>query len=313
MTDKIVKHTGDAIVPDASNMRMIAKDLLDSGMFTQVKSIAGAITIIEYGRELGIPPVAALNTFAIVSGRLTMESKVMLALFIQSGGQIEILQKDKKGSKVKFTKPGHKPYTDTFTIEDAQALGFTGKTNWKNYPEEMCYWRCIAKGIRAFDPMVVMGIYSKEEMQDVTPQKNYTETPPNVGEMPDALKTEEEIADAEIVEEDNGFSPQQEEEDVNPATAQDPDESDEIAIIVADIKQALDAEFGLSTKKATTEATTKFKKWLYVYQDTVGTHGKKYVGKNAFGHESFGAGKLEDLRTLLKEIHNAVREFNKEK
>ena len=323
MTDKIVKRNGAEIVPDANNMRTIAKDLLDSHMFPQVKSIAGAVTIIEYGRELGIPPVAALNTFSIVSGRLTMEAKVMLALFLKSGADAEIIKKDKTGSEVKFTKPGRKAHTETFTIKDAEAIGLASKDNWKKYPEEMCYWRCVAKGIRAFDPEVIMGIYSKEEMQDAgdkgfSNEKKYTEKPPPLDEIPDVLKTEEELTqDAEIVEEDedtNDFALTQEvaQPDSDPATASSPDEADEITEVANAIKTHLEIQLGKPTKKATQDEIRKFKQWLFDTQLGIGTHGRKYVAKNAHGHISFGAGKLEDLKRLHKDLNDAVQAFYRE-
>ena len=86
MSNDIVKHQNQSLIPDAKNMRLLAEDFQKSEMFPNVKSLAGFVTIIEYGRELGIPPVAALQTMAIISGKITIESKAMLALFLKGGG-----------------------------------------------------------------------------------------------------------------------------------------------------------------------------------------------------------------------------------
>ena len=68
MTEEIVKHQDASVaIPSAQNLRMLAQDLLNSGLFPNIKNVAGAITVIEYGKELGIPPVAALQTMSIVN------------------------------------------------------------------------------------------------------------------------------------------------------------------------------------------------------------------------------------------------------
>ena len=47
--------------------------LYKSEMFPNVKSSDAAIAIIEYGRELGLKPVVALQTMSVINGRICIE------------------------------------------------------------------------------------------------------------------------------------------------------------------------------------------------------------------------------------------------
>lgn len=167
--DSLAKATpeGMAQLPDHGNLRALAGDLLNSGLFPAVKNVAGAITIIEYGRELGIPPVAALQTMAIVQGRLCMEAKAMLAVFQSHGGRIKILERSKTAARVELAKEGLENYVHEYTMDQARQEKLSGKDNWLKMPETMLFWRAIATGIRLFDPGSIFGLYSKEEMVDV--------------------------------------------------------------------------------------------------------------------------------------------------
>jgi hypothetical protein len=185
-----------ATIPNAANLRTLADDLLKSNLFPAAKSLPGVISIIQYGSELGMGPVAALQTMSIVNGRIAMESKAMLGLFKRMGGKVKIIEKTPARAEVKFWYAGdeEQAHTETFTMKDADRIGLSSKQVWKQYPEEMLYWRCVAKGLRAYDPNVIMGLYSREEMQDMTPDvENAPRKAEQANPAPDTV-------DGEIVE-----------------------------------------------------------------------------------------------------------------
>jgi len=159
-------------LPDARNLMYIASGLAQSKMFPQISDKYQALAVIEYGRELGIKPVIALQTMSVVRGRLCIEAKVLLALLEQRGVNVSIVEKTKEVCKIKFEKPGKDPWIEAFTIEDARrikdskGMSLSQKDNWLNYPEEMLFWRCVAKGQRAYDPAAALGLYIEEEIHD---------------------------------------------------------------------------------------------------------------------------------------------------
>jgi hypothetical protein len=133
-------------------------------------------TVVQYGKEVGLPPVQALNNVAIINGKLSMSGASMLALGYKHGVTAEFKQEDEKGCIIVFEREGHKPYTSTFTIEDADKaqLGDRDKDGklktssvWYKYTSTMLKWRAVAKGMRMIAPDVLAGVYTKDEIVNI--------------------------------------------------------------------------------------------------------------------------------------------------
>jgi hypothetical protein len=184
--------------PETSlGLQKVGVGLFKSGLFPNAKNEYGAFAIIEYGHEIGIPPMMALKNINIISGQLACNGQLMLALALAKGVKYEVQSETETGCSILFTREGHKPYTATFTQKDAEAAGLANKENWKKYPKDMYYWRTVAKGIRRIAPDAVMGLYTVDEITegkftevqdvpiDVTP-----EPPPNPPQAPTPTPTE---------------------------------------------------------------------------------------------------------------------------
>ena len=334
---KRTEQTTAVSIPSAQNLRMLAQDFLNSGMFPAVKNVAGAITIIQYGHELGIPPVSALQTMAIVKGKLCMEAKAMQAVFQQHGGNVKVLERSKIRAKIELSKPGMEPYTHEYTMDQAKTELLSGKDNWTKMPETMLYWRAVATGIRLYDPGVIFGLYSKEELTDIavpsekqdnpgrgiaTPTGEPVKMQPGVSQaaktaipQPDAAffggeDHPEAVVEGEIVEDggreapvDGFFGDETSGTMAGEVSGNTEDllfTDDAIGGIVGAIKEALKAE-GVDYKA--------FKEWLAV----VGPKNnppRKYVGMK-FGNPSLNGGNVQDLKRLHGEIHAAIKTFKR--
>ena len=178
-TDALVKVSpGTVQVADIANVRALAKDLLDSGLFQGVKNIAGAVTVIQAGLELGIPPVAALNTMVIINGRLAMEAKALLAIAQNRAGVTwKVTKEDSSGCEILFSRPGWPDTISSFTVEEAKTANLLGKTNWKLWEKDMYFARAAGRGIRRIAPDAVLGLYAKEEMADAPVSLNGPASP----------------------------------------------------------------------------------------------------------------------------------------
>jgi len=171
-TAQLVKMSSGDVVELSRNvpgMMELARALFKSGMFPEIQNEFQVLVKIEYGRELGIQPLQALQTIDVIKGHLAIRSQLMLALFQQRGGRIKITQKDKQGSIVVFSIGDREPLTDQFMWEDVVRAGLAGKDTYKNYPTDMMYARCISRGIKAYDPASVLGLVSVEEAIDLEP------------------------------------------------------------------------------------------------------------------------------------------------
>lgn len=150
---------------DSLALQKVSQGLFKSGLFPNAKNEMGAFAIIEYGYELGIPPMMALKNINIISGQLACNAQLMLSLAVSRGVTYNVLEESDTGAKIEF-KRGNNTYTAEFNKKDAESAGLLGKDNWKKYPRDMYFWRAVAKGIRRIAPDAVMGLYTADEISE---------------------------------------------------------------------------------------------------------------------------------------------------
>jgi hypothetical protein len=181
-----------------SNPAMQAAELFfNSGLFPNAKNVAGVFTIVEYGKEVGIPPVVALQNISIVKGKLCMGGQAMLALARKHGVKAKVEEESEEKCAIHFQRD-EEEYHAIFTIEDAKQAGLSEKDNWQMYTKDMLKWRAVAKGCRFIAPDLLGGIYLPEEIENLptrtTEEKQRVELPaPQENE-----KVEEKITDAQV-------------------------------------------------------------------------------------------------------------------
>lgn len=167
---------------------MIAGKLFKSGLFTHLSKPEQAVAIVEYGRELGIPPMQSLQMMAVIRGKIAIQSQLLLALAMKNGCDIEIIEQTKEKCEMIFKRQGRK-YPVSFTYEEAKELELTGKDNWRKQSANMLFWRCVSKAIRRYAPDLMLGIYTIEEM---TAGEQTT-----VEEIQEEVKSEKKLASSE--------------------------------------------------------------------------------------------------------------------
>lgn len=173
-------------------LQKVSDGLFKSGLFPNAKNTFGAYAIVQYGHELGIPPMMALKNINIISGQLACNAQLMLSMAMSRGVTYKVLSETDKGATIEF-KRGDIIYKATFDENDAKAAGLVGKDNWKKYARDMYFWRAAAKGIRRIAPDAVLGLYTKDEISngeivDVTPKET---TPVNISSaVPEQSATE---------------------------------------------------------------------------------------------------------------------------
>lgn len=146
-------------------LQKVADGLFKSGMFPNARNAFGAYAIVQYGHELGIPPMMALKNINIISGQLACNAQLMLSMAMSRGVTYKVITETDKGATIEFRR-GDITYTATFNEADAQAAGLTGKDNWRKYARDMYFWRAAAKGIRRIAPDAVLGLYTKDEISN---------------------------------------------------------------------------------------------------------------------------------------------------
>jgi hypothetical protein len=143
---------------------------------------ADVFVALEWGQELGLQPMAALQNIYVVNGRPTLSSQSMAGLVKcradYMGMELEASPvKAICTIKRKLQSGATETHTGEFTIEKARGAGLSEKDNWKQYPQQMLEARAVAFALRKAYPDILMGVYTKEEMEDVTPFRDITTDP----------------------------------------------------------------------------------------------------------------------------------------
>lgn len=120
------------------------------------------------GMELGFTPMASLRAIHVINGRPGMSAEAIAAM-VQNSPKCEYLMlTESSATKATYEtkRAGHpKPITMSFTIEQAKAMGLTGKDNWKD-PTHMLRHRCVTAICRAAYSDVLLGMSSVAEIED---------------------------------------------------------------------------------------------------------------------------------------------------
>lgn len=147
-----------------------AAQLAKSGLIPEAfqKHPENVLVAIEWGREIGLSPIAAMKEIYVVHGTPSLSSKSMLMLTRKAGHRVRVTGDDQKATCeiVRADDPEY-PHKITFTLDDAKHAGLMGNTGWKNSPTTMLRWRAVANCVRLACPEVLGGIaYTPEEIEE---------------------------------------------------------------------------------------------------------------------------------------------------
>jgi hypothetical protein len=166
-----------AIVPqDFESAYRLATVVVKSGMAPKsLDSIEKCTVAIMHGLEVGLTPMAALQSIAVINGTPSIWGDGMLALVRGSGlleDLIETVEHDKDGPTIatcKVKRRGQETWViHSFTRPEAQRAGLWRKQGpWQQYPQRMMQMRARSWALRDAFADVLRGLTSAEEAQDM--------------------------------------------------------------------------------------------------------------------------------------------------
>lgn len=174
-----------------------------------------AMVAILHGLEVGMSPMAALQSIAVVNGRPSLWGDGAMAL-VESSGKLAKKREWIEGTgdgmvaKCELHRNGRsEPVISTFSVEDAKKAGLWSKSGpWQQYPKRMLQMRARAFALRDMFSDVLRGLSIAEEqsdvertMKDVTPASPANDGPPPPPPEDDEV-TEDKRSGAEDVTED---------------------------------------------------------------------------------------------------------------
>jgi len=144
----------------------MAEQAVSSKMYKGIGEKAGVMMIMLSARELGIPPMQALNGgINIINGKAEISARMMSALIRKASHEIKI----KEISDTSCTLVGKRSDTGeseeaTFTVADAQKAKLVKPGGgWDKCPKDMCFARALSRLARQlFSDVIGIGYVEGE-------------------------------------------------------------------------------------------------------------------------------------------------------
>lgn len=177
----IAKAGGYSLAPSTMDEAMrFAKMLSESTMVPKEYhgKPANVLIAIQWGYEVGLGPLQAIQNIAVINGRPAIWGDAALALVrghpacaaitegVEGGG-------DARVGFCEVTRRGEVTQRRTFSVADAKKAGLWGKPGpWQNYPDRMLQLRARGFAIRDVFPDALRGVVTREEAED-TPEPRH--------------------------------------------------------------------------------------------------------------------------------------------
>lgn len=144
------------------------------------------LVAMQAGMELGLSPMRAVQSVAVVNGRPTLWGDALLAVAQASGLVSDVSERidgdgDERRAVCIVTRKDGRTIERTFSVADARTAGLWAKAGpWQQYPARMLQMRARSFAIRDAVPEALCGFVTREEAddhvgpdraKDVTPQR----------------------------------------------------------------------------------------------------------------------------------------------
>jgi RecT family len=127
---------------------------------------------VQWGREVGLSPLQALQNIAVINGRPSIWGDSALALVTvhpECEDIIETVEGDGEKAVATCTvlRKGRQPLVRTFSMADAKKANLSGKAGpWQQYPKRMLQQRARGFALRDAFPDALRGVITTEESRD---------------------------------------------------------------------------------------------------------------------------------------------------
>ncbi|MDA9820923.1 hypothetical protein N9C56_00115 [Paracoccaceae bacterium] len=168
--------TRNSLVPTTLSEAMQFSDVLSKSIMVPREyqgKPANVLVAVQWGMELGLAPMQALQNIAVINGKPSIYGDALLAMVRadhRCRGVKEYL--DKETAVCLITRSHNAGEVEEierkFSVDDAKRAGLWGKQGpWKQYPQRMLQMRARSLAIRDGFPDVIKGLISVEEAQDM--------------------------------------------------------------------------------------------------------------------------------------------------
>jgi hypothetical protein len=196
-------------VSSVDDLARLAKVFAASGLFgrsgNQETQVAECAIRLMAGMEAGFSPFASATGIHIINGRPAFSANLLAqAVRRHPAYDYRVMEKTSTVCRIRFLANGEALGEEVFTIEMAERAQLLKNPTWKAYPEAMLFSRALTAGMRTHCPDALGGhtAYTSEELGagEVVPV--------TVTEAPPAPVERDRVADALLVCEGDGLTPE---------------------------------------------------------------------------------------------------------
>jgi hypothetical protein len=133
---------------------------------------------IQYGMEVGLLPMQALQSIAVINGKPSIYGDGLIGL-CQASGELEYIKETFDDSTMSATctvkRKGKPERTAVFSSEDAKKAGLWNKPGvWQGYPKRMLQMRARGFPLRDEFADILKGLITEEEAKDYPVEASQT-------------------------------------------------------------------------------------------------------------------------------------------
>lgn len=159
-------------------MQIVAQTFLQSGAMPKSMDTAPKLIVaLQAGREAGLQPLEAINSFYFVNGKVSLYGDMAISQVLKAGHKIEWGKCDDKTATVKITRGDNGASNEvTFTMQMAIERGLTSNGVYKKYPENMLRFKAFHSCAKFIVPDALHGVPIKEveeaeAIEEIKPNK----------------------------------------------------------------------------------------------------------------------------------------------
>ena len=168
--------TRNSLVPTTLSEAMQFSDVLSKSIMVPREyqgKPANVLVAVQWGMELGLAPMQALQNIAVINGKPSIYGDALLAMVRADHRCLGVKEYLDGETAVCLITRSHnngdfEEIERKFSVDDAKRAGLWGKQGpWKQYPQRMLQMRARSLAIRDGFPDVIKGLISVEEAQDM--------------------------------------------------------------------------------------------------------------------------------------------------
>lgn len=162
-----------ALVPRNSDECLRIAEMAAKERLFGVRSPQEAFIRVLAGMSVGLNPIQAMGAIHVIEGRPTLSASMMVAVCMRETSICEkfhCVESTAEKATYVTKRRGQPEMTLTFTIEQAQKAGLTGRGPWKAHTEDMLRARAASKLARMVYPDLLAGMYTPDEVVDIPAQ-----------------------------------------------------------------------------------------------------------------------------------------------